>query len=232
MPATAVWSHRGNVDVEAAPKENSLDAFNLASANGIDGIETDTWITADHEFVVTHDRDTPFGRIDALCRRQVPHLSSLAEAVAVAQVASLNIELKVAPAVTRDVARGIGSELAAALEDIVVEPGRQLVVSSFSKDATDGVLAVASTRLVGHLCESHPTLEGLRELVDTGYWSVHTRVGALDRGAADACHNAGLKLVAWTVNDLLVADSLSRDDVDVLITDRPLAVRASLSRVD
>ncbi len=69
MPSPSIWSHRGNVDVDeydamGGPEvpqpagaqvlggdlwqrcaENSLGAFELVSALGIDGVETDTWLT-------------------------------------------------------------------------------------------------------------------------------------------------------------------------------------------
>ena len=48
-----IIAHRG--DVEAAP-ENTLEAFQLAVANGADGVELDVRLTKDKKVAVLHDR--------------------------------------------------------------------------------------------------------------------------------------------------------------------------------
>ncbi len=84
-----IVSHRGEHDNEAV-LENTLPAFELAAAGGVDGIEFDLRWTADLEPVVVHDPDARrvFGldlviaetRFDEL-RARLPEIPSLAEIV-------------------------------------------------------------------------------------------------------------------------------------------------------
>lgn len=225
MPSPSIWSHRGNADLDdpsLSPAENSLGAFELVSALGIDGVETDTWLTADGEFVVVHDRATPAGPVDTVRRSQLPQLPSLAEVLATLRVGRVNVELKVAPGTSRDLARAVGSELASALT--MSANTDTLVVSSFSMRATDGVLAKAPFLRVGHLCEKLPGDETLSRLARAGYWSVHPWVGSLDPGEVSRAHRHGFAVAVWTVNDVEAAQRLALAGVDVLITDRPLSI--------
>ncbi|NRU22051.1 glycerophosphoryl diester phosphodiesterase [Clostridium beijerinckii] len=52
MGDTKIWAHRGAS--EYAP-ENTLEAFELAVAQGADGVELDVQLTKDGELVVIHD---------------------------------------------------------------------------------------------------------------------------------------------------------------------------------
>jgi glycerophosphoryl diester phosphodiesterase len=242
-----IWSHRGNADVDTsdaavagpgvsaasevcirgggrskAPAENSLSAFELVSALGVDGVETDTWLTADGEFVVVHDRATPAGPVDSLRRSQLPQLPSLAEVLSAAQVGWVNVELKVAPGTSRELARALGSELATALTQSA--DLEKLVVSSFSMRATDGVLAKAPFLRVGHLCEKLPDDETLSRLARAGYWGVHPWVGSLDPGDVSRAHFHGLAVAVWTVNDVEAAQLLALAGADVVITDKPVSI--------
>ena len=235
MSTCLVWSHRGNVDIDdpqctpyvnaaggRAPAENSLGAFRLAQSLAIEGIETDTWLSADGEFVVVHDRQAPVGLVDRLRRIEVPNLPTLAEVVSAAGRCWVNVELKMAPEASRELARATGSELAAKF--LSKGAADRVVVSSFSRHATDGVLAAAPFLKVGHLCEYVPDGEGLRRLASAGYWAIHAWVGSLDGKSVEAVHEAGLAVVGWTVNDTSVAARLAQLGTEVLITDRPLAV--------
>ena len=235
MSTCLVWSHRGNVDVDdsrfppevnaasgQAPAENTLGAFRLARSMAIEGVETDTWLSADGEFVVVHDRQVTGGLVDRLRRIEVPDLPTLAEVLSAAGNCGVNVELKMAPGASRELARATGSELATRL--VSMGAADQVVVSSFSRHATDGVLAAAPFLKVGHLCEYVPDSEGLRRLASAGYWALHAWVGSLDEKSVGAVHEAGLAVVAWTVNDTSVAARLAQLGAEVLISDRPLAV--------
>lgn len=75
------FAHRG---ARAHAPENTLEAFQLAIRLGANGLETDAWITKDHEVVLDHDgtvRVRGFRRsIADLNRSQLPsHIPTLAE---------------------------------------------------------------------------------------------------------------------------------------------------------
>ncbi len=86
-----IVAHRGAHDYNRSAKENTLEAFELARAAGVWGVETDIRWTADLTPVICHDPDTVrvFGKDVRLCdvgfealRAAVPAVPSLAEVVA------------------------------------------------------------------------------------------------------------------------------------------------------
>ncbi|MEO4043112.1 glycerophosphodiester phosphodiesterase family protein [Hoeflea sp. CAU 1731] len=86
-----IVAHRGAHDYNRAAKENTLEAFELARAAGVWGVETDIRWTADLTPVICHDPDTArvFGKDARLCdvsfeelRAAVPAVPSVAEAIA------------------------------------------------------------------------------------------------------------------------------------------------------
>ena len=82
-----IVAHRGAHDYNRAAQENTLEAFELARAAGVWGVETDIRWTADLTPVICHDPDTArvFGKDARLCdvsfeelRAAVPAVPSLA----------------------------------------------------------------------------------------------------------------------------------------------------------
>lgn len=52
-----IWAHRGASGYE---KDNTLESFELAIKMGADGLESDVYLTKDHELVFFHDDTIPF----------------------------------------------------------------------------------------------------------------------------------------------------------------------------
>src|SRR5437016_4540429 len=80
-----VLSHRG---YHVAAPENTIDAFSAAVAMGVDGIETDIRLSADHLPILFHDRLAPNGvavaslsrdELSAMVGYQVPTLDTALE---------------------------------------------------------------------------------------------------------------------------------------------------------
>ena len=63
---TQVIGHRG---ASRAERENTLEAFHAAVAQGADGVELDVRRTADGALAVHHDAHLPDGRAIVLTRR-------------------------------------------------------------------------------------------------------------------------------------------------------------------
>ena len=65
------FAHRG---ARAHAPENTADAFELAIRLGASGLESDVWLTADGELVLTHDGVVGLRRrpIESLARRDLP----------------------------------------------------------------------------------------------------------------------------------------------------------------
>jgi glycerophosphoryl diester phosphodiesterase len=99
------------------------------------------------------------------------------------------------------------------------------VASSFSRAATDAVVAAAPHLRVALLCRELPDPDGLGALGAGGYWGVHPAGARLDAAGVEAIHAAGLAAVAWTVNDAGHAARLAGAGLDAVITDMPLALQ-------
>ena len=138
-----IVAHRGEHDNEAI-LENTVPAFDLAAAGGVDGIEFDVRWTADLEPVVIHDADARrvFGsdvviaEIDfAELRARLPQIPSLAEIVArYGRRLHLMIELK------RD-EHGAVAARRARLEQIFVDlrPGTDFHILALAPELFDAV---------------------------------------------------------------------------------------------
>lgn len=228
--AVLVWAHQGNLEPPGsgdadAPEGNSEAAFARASEAGVDGVELDTWLTADGHFVVHHDQTIHLGQLDKLREDQLPaELPTLAEAVGASRVATVNIELKTPPDATDSERERLGRTLGNTLG----RPGH-LVVSSFDLVALNAVRADRPDLRTGFLTTAMPDAETLAALHKRGHWGVHLRFDQLDQAAIDGLREAGLAVVAWTVNDDGELTRLLDAAVDVIITDasrRALELRA------
>ena len=218
-----IWSHRGRVDVAGAAPDNTPQALALVCAHRLDGVEIDTWRTADGQFVVGHDRDTPAGAVDGLERAAVPERPGLADVLDAAALGTVNVELKVPAEAGAEYAAALGQALGQWLT--ARAGGPRVVASSFSRAATDAVVAAAPHLRVALLCRELPDPDGLGALGAGGYWGVHPAGARLDAAGVEAIHAAGLAAVAWTVNDAGHAARLAGAGLDAVITDMPLALQ-------
>ena len=238
---TEVWSHRGRVAGRPGITENTPEAFVSAAAAGVEGVELDTWRTLDGAWVVHHDRSTARGDLDRLQAADVPEVPDLEAVLGACEVTTVNVELKVAEEATAaeaaNLGRGLGRWLTRWSSSRAQEEGGaspRLVVSSFSEAALAAARAAGrpgaggAAYATGLLLTAPPGPEHLRELAASGDWAVHVLHEALDERAVRACHDLGLAVVAWTVDEEADASRLIGAGVDVLITDDPeriLAVR-------
>ncbi|MCU4185374.1 glycerophosphodiester phosphodiesterase [Acidiferrimicrobium sp. IK] len=229
-----VWSHRGRVDSSSLFVDNTIDAVANALGSGVDGVETDTWLSADGVFVMTHDRDTPAGPVDRCTAGSLDQFDRLEEVLAAVGRAALNIELKVAPDSPQAEQARLGAALGSYLNTRSGQSGSGgpgMVVSSFSPVATREMLSVGLDARIGHLCVDVPPPRALADLAGRGYWGIHFLATADSVEKVAAIRAAGLAAVAWTVNDLQLAARLADAGVNVIITDTPVAVRGAVSRV-
>jgi glycerophosphoryl diester phosphodiesterase len=230
-----VLGHRGGRG-EGWPAENTLEAFQRALDEGADGVELDVRLCASGEPVVAHDpslarvtEGTDTRRIHAVRRADLPTLRggaripTLVEALDLCRGRIVNVELKtdgerrwpLVRAVRRDLERTGATDVVVSSFDPAVILALAAVTRRFPlailvgqrTPRLGGVLPLAMARVVvaAHLAD---------ELV------VPRRVGRI--------HRAGLRVVAWTVNDGARALALARLGVDWLITDQPRAILTAL----
>jgi glycerophosphoryl diester phosphodiesterase len=226
-----VLAHRG---ASARCPENTLEAFATARDLGADGVELDVRRTADGVLVVHHDPEIPglglvaaqpFGRL----RDARPDVPTLREALAACAGMLVNVEVKCLPwEPDADPAHVV---VAGAL-DCVREAAAHAVVSSFSLDAADAARAHAPEVPTALLVHGQDPARVAALAAARGHGWLHPDVASTRADpttAVAACHDAGLRVDVWTVDDPGDARALAAAGVDALITNVPDVVLAALA---
>jgi glycerophosphoryl diester phosphodiesterase len=238
---TLLLGHRGvrpTAGRDALPPENTLAAFELALAEGADGVELDVRTTLDGELVVFHDADLArlTGGADrrsvaALRFSELPRLSGgepiprLADVLALlrGRGAVVNVELKHDVPSRRVLARGAVGQLRELR-------GVELLVSSF--DPVLLALVGAAWPASRRAWLTSPAQRGIdaalavfarRGLLE----AVHLERTQATEARVRSLVVRGLAVGAWTVNDPLEARDLARRGVRRIISDAPGALRAA-----
>jgi glycerophosphoryl diester phosphodiesterase len=217
VPRLQVIGHRG---ASGHAVQNSLEAFRGARELGADGVELDIHATLDGVLLVHHDADVPgIGPIPATPARgferyRLPNgepIPTLAAALEAAEGLDVWIEVKTLP------------------------PGRDgLLLEVLDQGPTPGRYAVHGFdhRIVHRLGERRPSLKRgallASYLLDTaaavraaGAGTLWQEAHLIDAALVDEIHQAGLSLIAWTVNDDAMAAALARLGVDGLCGNFP-----------
>lgn len=212
-----VIAHRG---ASGHAVENSLEAFRKAAELGADGVELDIHTTRDGRAVVFHDFTLPKGkRIDALAAAEVrehqlsngepvPFLEEVLEAIP-----ALAVWIEVKGLDVRWDERLLG------IIDAAPSPDR-CAVHSFDH------------RIIARLGRNRPGLsrgvlstsylvDPIAPLLTTGANTLWQEWQLIDAALVDRVHEAGCRIIAWTVNDQVVAARLSELGVDGLCGNYP-----------
>lgn len=228
-----VIGHRG---AAALGPENTLEAIAAGLAAGAAGVEVDVRRSADGHLVLMHDPDVArttdgTGRIDEMPLAHlrplgVPALDEVFELVP--RDALLVLELKGHPwEAGYDPAEPVAYALAAAL---VADGDRRVVVSSFNPVAL-GVIrgSVPRCRTAVLTSAAFDLATNLAAAVDGGHDECHVPAALIDGAFVERAHEAGKRVVGWTVNDPALLRSLADARVDAVITDDPAAAIAALA---
>jgi glycerophosphoryl diester phosphodiesterase len=214
-----IYAHRG---ASVNHPENTLRAFRHALAIGVDGIELDVHATADGTPVVIHDRDIerttdgvgyvdemPLARLTAFDAGDGERVPTLAAVLAlVGDAAQLDIEIK-----------GAGIE-SAVLEVLAEYPAVTWAISSFDWDT------LRTVRRLNPVAELWPLAERVGDdlfaiAAELGSPAVSLFAGAYTTETAPKLHDAGLRVVIWTVNDPREAQRVADLGAYALCTDDP-----------
>ena len=213
-------AHRG---ASRERRENTLPAFERALELGADGIELDTHATSDGVVVVHHDyvpraespRRTLNGQpIAALTAAEVAtfrfpdgsHIPTLAEvADLVGDRSTLYVEIK---------ARTIEARVLECLK-----PTRaRYALHAFDHGTVKRARAIAPDIETGILTSSYllDPVAALRSAGARDYWQSEELA---DQALVDRIHEAGGRVIVWTVNDAAKADALRAGGVDGICSD-------------
>lgn len=212
----AVYGHRGSV--RPGP-ENTVEAVRAAVTAGADGVEIDIRLGADG-LVVSHDY--PRGPVPAAedvldaagGARVICEVKNLAGDPDFDAPRSAAARALVALLATRQAGRGA--------EDVVV--------SSFDWFSLDAVRELDGPPTAFLTPFGMRMRAGVAHAREHGHAEVHPHWSAVTRRGVEAAHEAGLRVVTWTVTTGVAARRLSRLGVDGLICDDPAAITAALRR--
>jgi glycerophosphoryl diester phosphodiesterase len=233
---TNVIAHRG---ASRLARENTIEAFELAVAMGVDGIELDVRRSLDGRLVVHHDARIGDARIGGgaaiidLDRSDLPaHIPDLHDALVVCSSrigVTVNIEIKNNPDEPDfDGARSIAPLVVRAAR-AVGDPERWLI-SSFDLAMIDAVVATGAGIATAWLVDEVPA-GAVTLLRARGHSAVHPAVETLVRSTVDECHDSGVAVNTWTCDDPERMRELIGWGIDGICTNVPdlaLAVRDNM----
>lgn len=230
---TKIWAHRG---ASAYAPENTLAAFALAIEQKADGIELDVHFTKDRQVVVTHDdnvirvtgyngyvRDLTLfqlrkldfsNKMAAYAGEKIPTLEEVLLLMKDSGL-SVNIELKT----NHDLPNGLEEACQALVEKTGME--EKVIYSSFNHASLRRAGEIAPQMPLGLLYSNKMCLDWeYAKLV--GATAIHPQYKSLkEPGYIEACHGAGIRCHAWTVDDPADIKALVDMGVDAIITNKP-----------
>lgn len=222
-----IWAHRG---ASGAAPENTLAAFKLAEQSGADGIELDVHLSRDGVPVVMHDETVnrttdgrgavadftlrELRRLDAgrwfspdFCGEPVP---TLADVLTWAEDRiRINVEIKTASAGR------------AVLEVLSEFPQARVLVSSFYHGLLLLIRQWSPELPIGFLVDSRFWRVALNRAIECGAESFHPPAQHVNRILLRKCHDEGLVVYPWTVDDRSRQNNFLRMGADGLFTNFP-----------
>jgi len=227
---TAIWAHRG---ASVARRENTIEAFAEARAQGAAGVELDVRRTADRAMAIHHDAALADGRLLVeLPAAELPdHVPLLDAALDACHGMVVNIEIK---NVEVDPDFDADQFLAQAVVDLVHE--RQatgdVLVSCFGLAAIDRVRTLDPAIPTGYLASARwDQMGALQRAIDGGHSAFHPYDLVVNAELVAAAHDAGIAVNVWTVDDPDRIRWLASDcGVDAIITNVPDIALAALAK--
>jgi glycerophosphoryl diester phosphodiesterase len=236
-----VIAHRGGR--RWAP-ENTMAAFKMSLAAGVDGIELDIHRCSTGELVVIHDDDVnrttdsvgnvqdiswpELQRLDAgswfdprFSDERVPALRDVLDLIAGKII--LNIEVKNTPI---DYS-GIEEDLLDMLQDY---PKETIIISSFDHKLVQKFAKLDDSLNLALLADGlFIDVNAYAKQMNAKFW--HPCFGSLREDAVEEAHAGGLQINAWTVNAPRDWAQAMRMKLEGIVTDDPEGLISYLSRV-
>lgn len=233
-PGPLVLGHRG---ASAGATDNSIEAFELAVAQGADGVELDVRFTADGAVMLHHDPE--IGEMGpliyhefAVVRRKHPEVPTLDEALEVLGDLIVNVEIKNSPLdpdfdpdhkMAEVIARWVSRH------DI----HERVVVTSFNPATVGAARGADPSIATGQLVSAGFDFEkGVRTVAAAGHSWIAPNVADVvaDPGSVTIAHQAGLQMAVWTVDGASAIRAIAAAGADAIITNDPAATLRVLGR--
>lgn len=236
-----IWAHRG---ASGYAPENTLDAFQLAIEQNVDGIELDIQLTRDREIVVIHDETIDrvsdgYGWVKDLSLKELKHfcfnkrypqyvkssIPTLAEVYDLLKNTNLtiNVELKTG----RFFYEGIEEKVL----DLTMKKGMEerVIYSSFNHHTISRIKKMDEKVKTGFL-----VTDGILELPQyVKKWGVNALHPAMVHlqypNLVNTCKALGLAIHVWNVKDIDIQECAQKG-VDAVITNYPDRTRMLLEK--
>jgi len=220
MPNPLVIAHRGD---PTHALENSLDAIQRALDLSVDMIELDVRRSRDNGLYVMHDRMTgrtadknidmerssseKISRVTLKNNEPVPALSEVCSLVNGRCGLNLEIKSKGAGALTAVYIRSSGYH-------------GDILISSFKEQEIRDARAVMPELSAGMIFDSFP-VRSVPRYAKKGYTVISLSKKTVSEELVSACHEQGVKVYVWTVDDEENMRQLIAWGVDGLYSNRP-----------
>jgi glycerophosphoryl diester phosphodiesterase len=222
---TVVIAHRG---ASARFAENTIEAFAAARSLGADWVELDVRRTADGGLAVHHDAHLPDGRavVDIDAADLPADVLDLTSALDACEPLGVNVEIKNLPGDPDfDPACGIVARVA----PVVAARAQPILVSSFHAETLDVLRdlepSVATAFLTFALHDPEGTVDAVAA---AGHVALHPFDATVDAPMVAMCHDRGLAVNVWTVDDPGRVAELAALGVDGIVTNVPDVAREVL----
>ena len=233
-----IVAHRG---ASQAERENTIDAFHAALAQGADMVELDVRRTSDGKLIIHHDPHvvTEAGTTHVIAELQAvdlpSHVPTLTEALDACAGTEVNVEIKNDDTepdfdTTRSLADAV-VEVLCARSDC-----DQMLISSFDYEILQRVRSLAPEIKTGFLfvapeldgADAQPLASFINRIADDGHVAIHPHRYAATAELIAAAHARNLAVNVWTVDKPEELRALTNLGVDALITNTPEAARAAI----
>lgn len=224
-PPPVVCGHRG---AAAVAPENTLASFGAAVERGATWVEFDVRPTLDGTFVVHHDpttqqgqivSSTPRGDLDAM-------IPTFGEVVDRCTGIGLDIELK-----TDDV--GMSTDkyvelVGAEIDEHCQDHSAEIIVTSFDVEVLAAFRRSRPDVATGLLFHDQPGAWAISAAIGAGHVAIAPWFQLVDEPLVESAHQAGLRVLTWTVNNPADINRVAHAGVDMIIGDDPAVIVQAL----
>lgn len=230
---TKVIAHRGFWKTEGSA-QNSLTAIVKADAIGCYGSEFDVWLTADDKLVVNHDTKfkgvVPEEATERVCTSIVldngENLPTLQQYLQIGKALNtkLILEFKVSKLTEERQTLGV-QKIVEMIKEMGLEERTEYI--AFSLHATKEFVRFAPQGTPVYYLNGDLSPQQLKEIGVAGPDYHHSHFKKNPTWIKE-CHELGMKVNAWTVNDAETMRQLIKDGVDFITTNEPLLLQEVL----